>query len=149
MRITSDKLKKLALCIIVTSFLGCQIWKDKTVPEELVGVWETSAPRYKNCFFELKGEMITFNKGLDYINVNLITDIEKSPEQEGILYDIHYEDEEGQEYKLSLFYFKTPDGGVIRFKNQKEIKWTRREDKISLRSKSGRNKVEWIIIEHS
>jgi len=128
MRVLSIKLKRLALCIIVTVFLECQICNDKTIPEELIGVWETSAPHYENCFFKLNDEMIIFNNGLDYINANHITNLETSPERESVLYNIYYEDEKGQEYKLSLFYFKTPNGGVIKFKNQKEIKWTRRED---------------------
>jgi len=130
------KLKILILFIIVTAFLGCQILKDKTIPEELIGVWETSEPRYKDCSFELKDETIIFNNGPDYTNINFITDIEKLPEKDRVLYHIHYEDREGLEYMLSLFYFKASNGGVIRFKNQKEITWTKREGEVSLRSKT-------------
>lgn len=121
------KIKILILITIVTVFLGCQVFRDKTIPEELIGLWETSEPRYEDCTFELKDEMIIFNNYPEYTNINYITDIEKSPEKDRVLYHIHYEDQEGQEFKLSLFYDKTADVGVIRFKNQKEIIWTKRE----------------------
>ena len=121
------KLIGLALCTMITLLLGCQLLHDKTIPEEMVGVWETSEPRYENCTFELKDEMIIFNNFPDYSKIHFITDIDKSPGKDSVLYDIHYEDQEGLEYKLSLFYVKAANGGVIQFKNQKGITWTKRE----------------------
>ncbi|MBW1911936.1 MAG: hypothetical protein JRI43_01955 [Deltaproteobacteria bacterium] len=120
------KLRRLIVCVIVIALFGCQIWKDKTVPEELLGMWETSSSRYADCFFEFQGELIIFNNGLSYNAINFIKDIEKLPENGKTLYNIYYEDKEGQEFKLSLFYFHVRNGGVIRFKNQKDIEWTRR-----------------------
>ena len=114
-----------AFYIIVFTLFGCHILEDKTSPAELTGVWETSDPRYEDCSFELKGDMIIFNNYPEYTSINYISDIERSPETDGVLYHIDYEDKEGLEYKFSFYFVKGHDGDVIRFKNQKEITWTR------------------------
>ena len=112
----------LALTIFV-SFFGCQLKEPATLPDELLGVWKTSAPRYKDCFFELTKDTITFaNTDLDNIDVNSISKIEKIHKEKGILYTIHYENREGQEYKF-FFYYDPSRGGTIRFKNQEGIEW--------------------------
>jgi len=126
------KLTKLVITVIVISLFGCQVWQDKTIPEELMGNWETSAPRYEDCSFELKDELIIFYKGINIVNLNHIKEIEGFPEKGGVSYNIYYEDQQRQEYKLALYYFKTPNGGVIRFNNQKQIEWTRKKEELSL-----------------
>ena len=131
--ITSMKLTKPVVTVIVIALFGCQVRQDKTIPEELMGKWETSAPRYEDCSFELKDELIIFNKGINFVNLNHIKRIERFPDKQRVSYNIIYEDKQGQEYKLALFYFKTPNGGVIRFKNQKEIEWTKKKDELSLK----------------
>ena len=120
------KLKIFAIWIIVIVLTGCQIRGDKSVPEELMGVWETSEPRYEGCSFEINDKLIIFKNGPTYTNVNHITDIDRSAEEKRTLYHINYVDRDGQEYKFSLFYYRTGTGGVIRFKNQKDIEWTRK-----------------------
>ena len=127
MMVMSIRLKGFVLCVVVTALFGCQILADKTVPEELVGEWETSAPRYMDSTFVLKDEMIIFTNGLDYINVNSITDIKQSPDKDKTLYDIYFKNKEGLKYQRSFYYFKGQNGGMIRFKNQMDVKWTKKE----------------------
>ena len=113
----------LLVLAIFVSFFGCQSKGPATVPDELLGVWETSAPKYENCFFRLTKDTLTFaNIDLDNIDVNSISKIEKIHREKGILYTIHYENREGQEYKF-LFYYDPFRGGAIRFKNQEQIEW--------------------------
>jgi len=116
----------LLVLAIFVSFFGCQPKGPATVPDELLGVWETSAPKYKDCFLELTKDTLTFaNRELDNIDVNSISKIEKEIHREkGILYTIHYENREGEEYKLA-FYYDPLRGGAIRFKNQEQIEWRR------------------------
>ena len=127
MMVTSIRLKGFVLCVVVTALFGCQILADKTVPEELFGVWETSAPRYVNSTFEFKDEMIIFTNGMAYINVNFITDIKQSPDKDKTLFDIYFENKEGLEYQRSFYYFKGQNGGMIRFKNQMDVEWTKKK----------------------
>jgi hypothetical protein len=107
-----------------TLLFGCQFREPTALPGELLGVWKTSAPKYKRCFFEITKDSITFanrdvSEGLD---VNIISKIEKTHGEKRILYTIHYKKNEGEEYKLP-FYYDPSKGGTIRFKNQKEIEW--------------------------
>ncbi len=113
----------LLVLAIFVSFFGCQFKGPATVPDELLGVWETSAPKYKDCFLRLTKDTLTFaNRDLDNIDVNSISKIEKIHREKGILYTIHYENREGQEYKFP-FYYDPLKGGAIRFKNQEGIEW--------------------------
>jgi hypothetical protein len=121
------KLKGFVGFLIVTALLGCEIWKNKAIPEELLGVWTTSAPRCEDCLLVIKDGVIIFQNGISYIDINYIKDIKKFPENGKTLYIIYYDDIEGVDNKLSLFHSKTAGGGVIRFKNQRKVKWTRKE----------------------
>jgi hypothetical protein len=124
MRIKIMKSKGILVALAILACLfGCQPEEPATVPDELLGVWETSAPKYKDSFFELTKDTLTFaNRDLDYIDVNSISKIEKIHREKGILYTIHYENREGQEYKFA-FYYDPLRGGAIRFKNQDQIEW--------------------------
>ena len=68
----------LLVLAIFVSFFGCQSKGPATVPDELLGVWETSAPKYEDSFFRLTKDTLTFaNRDLDYMDVNSISKIEK------------------------------------------------------------------------
>lgn len=111
----------------IAALFGCQIFKNRDVPKELLGVWETSSPRYEDCSLEFDGKRIIFQNGLTHFNINHITNVKKSTEDEKTLYHIYYKDSQGEEYKLSLYYLETPNRGVIHFKHQEEIAWLKRE----------------------
>ncbi|MBC8457150.1 MAG: hypothetical protein H8D67_04040 [Deltaproteobacteria bacterium] len=118
------KSKKIVLVfIIIFFFFGCQSKESRTVPVELRGVWRTSAPKYKSCYFELtENEIIFTNENyLDEMQINYISNIEKIIPGKRILYAINYVDDDDSEYELSFYY--DPSEGEIRFKNQQQIKW--------------------------
>ena len=77
---------------ICISLVCCQLGRS-TVPDALVGVWKTSAPRYRNSYFELTKSLIIFGSGrfFDYMDVNFIVKVQEKPKQTHILYTIHYE----------------------------------------------------------
>ena len=119
------KSKRILLALaIFTSLFGCQPKESRTVPGELVGVWKTPAPKYRDCYFELTGDLIIFaNEALlDKEDVNSIRRIEKIHKGKLILFTIHYKNREGLEYEFS-FYYDPSKGGAIRFKNQLQIEW--------------------------
>ena len=117
----------LALAMLAAIF-GSQCEETRTVPGELVGVWETSAPKYKGCYLELTEDLIIFaNRAhLEKKDVNRISGIKKSDRGKDVLYtvsyQVHFENKGGQECKFS-FYYDPSEGGAIRFKNQLRIKW--------------------------
>jgi hypothetical protein len=113
------------LVIAIPIFLlGCQPKEDETLPPELMGVWTSAAPRFKNDTLELSKENIVFTSGefQDFISVNFILKVEKRPERNHIFYVIHYENIHDQKYKFSFYYYPKK-GGVIRLKNQMDMEW--------------------------
>ncbi len=105
----------------------CQCGKKTTVPEDLIGVWETTAPTYADRPFEIKTDEVIFGTGEGKFDTYPITKIkiEKDPTEQKTLYIICYKNIEGQEYKFS-FYCDPANQGMIRFKNQKEMVWTKK-----------------------
>ncbi len=112
--------------ILLFVFSGCKLWRDTSLPDKLIGVWKTSEPRYSERFFELRKGIIVFGTGGDSISTYPITDVNKVVEKGKTLFTIYYANKAGQEYQLS-FYYEEANGGLIRFKNQKQIVWKKEE----------------------
>ncbi len=119
----------LGVLIILMVFFVWQCGKIKEAPDDLIGIWKTTAPKYADRSFEIKKDAITFEIGggnfEDYAIKYIKT--EKARDERSTLYTIHYKDEAGEEYTFA-FYFYPEEGGVIRFKNQKQIVWTKGRD---------------------
>jgi hypothetical protein len=114
----------LAICAVL---LACEPKGPESIPPEMLGVWETSAPKYEGCYFELTKDKVSFaNKAyLESFVIHKISKIEiVTPKVEKLLCTVYYTDSEGQEYEFS-FYYDPSDGGSIRFKNQTTIKWVK------------------------
>ncbi len=107
-------------------FFGFQCGKNKALPDNLIGVWETSDPKYADRIFEITRNEVIFQTGettSDTYSIKSI-EMEKVPGGQSLLYTITYKNIEGLKYKFSFFY--DPAGnGAIRFKNQDQIVWTK------------------------
>jgi len=128
-------MKSKYIIVVLSTFsllFGCQPREPTAIPDELLGVWKTSAPKYKRCFFEITKDSITFvnRDSLEGHDINTIVKIEITKVEKQILFTIHYKKMKGEEYKFS-FYYDMSEGGTIRFKNQKEIEW-RKANAMSL-----------------
>ena len=111
---------------IMTIFFGFQCGKDRNAPDHLIGVWGTSDPTYADRTFEISRNELIFQTGektFDTYSIKSI-EMEKIPGTEKILYTINYVNKEGLKYKFS-FYYNPAGQGEIRYKNQKEISWTK------------------------
>ena len=117
-----EKVLILFICLIIL-FFCFQCGKNKTAPDHLIGVWKTSEPKYEDRFFEIDRTTITFGTGGENSDTHPITNIEV---EKGSLCTIYYKNAEGQEFKFS-FYYNPTDHGVIRFKNQEQIVWTKKK----------------------
>ena len=115
----------LCILLLLLTLPGCGGPDTVDLPDDLVGVWTTSAQRYEDRFFELTKDEISFGALDGDVAVYEILRVEpgKVPDSE---YAIYYTNEEGREYKLSITH--TRRGGVIRFENQKTIAWTKEAD---------------------
>jgi hypothetical protein len=119
------KFKYIIVVLSTLSLLfGCQSREPTPIPDELLGVWKTYAPKYKRCFFKITKDTIIFENrdSLEGPDVNVIVKIETTKKEKQILYTIHYKKIKGGKYKFS-FHYDMSEGGTIRFKNQQEIEW--------------------------
>ncbi|MBN2124291.1 MAG: hypothetical protein JW821_08355 [Deltaproteobacteria bacterium] len=117
------KRKWIVPALAVTLFLGCNLFKDKDLPPDILGTWVTDEPRYRDCRLEFREGLVIFSQGINYISTNSITDVDRAEEKGQPLYTVDYEDREGQEYHLSFYYGGPPGGKFIRFKNQDQFEW--------------------------
>ncbi len=117
----------IALAIFATLF-GAQCKKEITVPDELIGVWETTYPGFDIRPFEIKKATLIFEQGLGYFDFVTypIVGIKQTFENGDILYVISYLIPDGLTYKFS-FYYTPANGGEIRFKNRSQVKWTKKK----------------------
>ena len=103
--------------------------EDGGVPDSLIGRWTTSESRYKDRFFELSKSTFTYGRGEEKIDVHSILSIEKNIQDNNTLYTINYSNIDGLEYTRSFYYYPA-NGGVIKFKYLKHIKWTKEKDTV-------------------
>ncbi len=107
---------------------ACCWFKHDEIPDYIIGCWVTSEPRYARAQLEITSDMITFYRGLEYISMNEIDYVKISRKDDKTLIKITYEDREGGEFTLSLYYYPGPRGGSIRFVNQMQIVWYRESE---------------------
>ncbi len=120
-----EKVLVLILCLVLLS--ACQRSRKATPPDHLIGVWETTAPNYADHPFEINTHEVLFGTGEGKFDTYPITKIkiEENRKEQKTLYIICYKNTAGQEYKFS-FYYDPANQGTIRFKNQKEMVWTKK-----------------------
>jgi hypothetical protein len=118
----------LTLFIILSMLSGYSCKKETIIADELLGVWETAEPKYKGCYFEMTKDEIIFKDIEGDVNFYKITKIEaeQKPNEEFITYIVKYADLEGLPFELPVLYFPGEES-TIRFKNQTNIVWVKRE----------------------
>lgn len=92
--------------------------------DEFQGVWKTTALSYDDRFFEISDSTITFGTGNGGQDIYFIRALTKRTDGKDTLYTLTYDNIEGTDFKRS-FYYRQSRGGVIQFKNQEDIEWTR------------------------
>jgi hypothetical protein len=109
---------------IFVSLVGCLSGGSEGIPTELIGVWRTSAPKYKNCSIELTKDYIVFTNShvSAHVDTNFVLRMKRAAERGRFLCTILYENIRGQRYKFS-FYYDAGEGGAIRLKNQIGVEW--------------------------
>jgi hypothetical protein len=114
--------------IFLIIILGCESKKIAAVPENFIGVWGTSDPTYADRTFEITRYEVIFQTGESTFNTYSIKriEMEKTPGEEGGLYTINYMNKEGLKYEFS-FYYNPAGQGEIRYKNQRQIVWTKKK----------------------
>ena len=115
-------MKPLALLFSIVALAGCAN-RETTIPEELVGVWRTSARKYEDRFMEFTPTEVRFGMGETLISAHPVLHVEKNGPETRERYIISYADEEGQPYTLSLYYDLRRE--TVRLENRPRIAWSR------------------------
>jgi hypothetical protein len=108
---------------LILALAGCGPESSKTIPEDLIGIWKTSAPKYVGTFIELTRTTITFGAGEKGTHLYTVGKVTKVRDEGGTLYTVFYTDSGGQEYKFAFYY--DPADGVLRWKNQRTVAWVK------------------------
>jgi hypothetical protein len=115
----------LVLFVVVTNvILPLLSEPNRTVPDELVGRWTTTAEAYADRAFEVSKTSVLFRTGpgendFNYHEIKEVTS--EAIEAGAILYTFVYSDD------LEFLFRYEPVRDVIRFANQLEMSWTRQD----------------------
>jgi len=120
----SIKLQKYAACLLIAMLAACHLLPSRSAPEELIRLWVTRAPTYKDCEIEIKPHLIIFRNEAGYVSINYLKKIGKQKVAEKMLYSIFFEDKEGKESKIQVYRFDTDYGSILQFKHRDE-EWIR------------------------
>lgn len=113
----------LIACVI--AFPACRS-RNTDIPEQLMGVWTTTEPRYQDRYFEFtKYKSMRVGKGDGTEESYPIVNIEETPQNALKRYTITYLSE-GEEYYFH-FTYDAFDTGIIRFTNQDNLRWYKKE----------------------
>lgn len=94
------------------------------LPGELVGRWQTDAAAYADRYLELSAATVVIGTGAATSERYDLDRVVRTVDEEGILYTIHYSDDDGQRYDIG-FYFDADDdeGATLRLRNQLGMAW--------------------------
>ena len=107
--------------------------RNNDVPAYLIGTWKSGTPGYEDRFMLFTQHSVVFGTGGYAGDVYVVDEIEISPFAEDApggankreLFTIRYM--RADKLKISLsFYYDPPPLGVITFKNQENLKWTKK-----------------------
>ena len=94
------------------------------MPPHLLGVWQTSEPKFAGCWIEFSNGMLILGLRTGEEASYPINGIESKRLDGGsVMYTIHYKDYEKQKSKLS-FEYDPASGGTLQLKNHSEV-WER------------------------
>jgi len=112
--------------IIVIVFIYSQCKNSSAVPEEIIGRWKTASHKYKDTYFELEKNRIIILDLKGSFDINFITKIKrkKTNNDDWVFFNIFYQNADMKKIEFP-FYYNPVDNGLIRFKNQPSLVWTR------------------------
>jgi hypothetical protein len=94
------------------------------VPDELVGLWGTVVPEYADRTFEITKTSVAFGTGSQSSSVYPIKKVAVDQDPMGTLYTIDYTTPDDHAAEFAFWYVRGHED-MIRFKNQRQIVWTK------------------------
>jgi len=117
---------RLAVLLVMTAVsaaaFGCDPGGDMMLPDELVGIWRTTAPAYAGHSLHLSSSTVGFGVDEGGESTYLIRRVTHERELDRRLYTVTYTDPADQAVS---FYYEPADGGTITLKHQRKFQWKR------------------------
>lgn len=126
-RVRSIRWTIFLMAVIVAIITGCRTAKDETLPTELVGRWVTDAPGYEACYTEITETTIQFYTAERTLRQYTIDRIEREVKEKNEVshdvLDIHYSDQDGDTYLLSIMLIQVEGQNRLQFFHQPHLVW--------------------------
>ncbi len=94
--------------------------KERTVPVELLGTWETEVASHAEHPMEITADTLRFHTEEGWAE-HAIVQVQSREEDARMWYRFGYE-AEGEEFELTLYYYPPPDEH-LQFENQPHLEW--------------------------
>ncbi|MBV9888976.1 MAG: hypothetical protein JO119_20725 [Acidobacteria bacterium] len=97
--------------------------RHSDVPDGLIGEWHCADPAYEGRSLEIEPITINFGTGAGSVVTGFIKNVSSSKDGNGTLYTFVYTVDDAD--STVSFYYQPGKPDTIRFKNQRNIVWTR------------------------
>jgi hypothetical protein len=99
--------------------------EKKNLPDLLLGVWQSSDPKYADCYMEITPATIQFGNARRGYLLYFVSYFQEVSQDGQPTYLIYYTDMKGVKYQMSMRHTARPRE-TIYFKNQPKVLWSRR-----------------------
>jgi len=113
----------LAVAWIILSTLIPTFTRVRVMPDELLGLWTTTAERYADRALEIKKSSLVFHTGDGGVTAHPIQQVSTTARDSLVLYKVDYLVDDVV-YTLS-FYYEPGPASTLRFENQQDMVWSR------------------------
>ena len=97
--------------------------KSESLPREMLGVWRSEEPRYKNRYFELRDDSVIFGTGVLQFDIHALDHVASEANADGDRrYTIRYRTDDGETAAVEVLHHLGPEA-TLRFANHGEV-WT-------------------------
>lgn len=94
--------------------------RRRVAPQELIGVWTTSDPTYRDRFMAINSGTVSFGTGDGTVTTGFIRNVEETSERGELVYSLTYTTDDGEQ-ELSVSF--EPANGFLRFSHQPGVVW--------------------------
>ena len=112
-----------ATAAVVGSLVSCGGQKLTEVPEELIGIWTTTATEYDGRSLELRSKYVVIGTGDGSADADPVVEVVVNRTAGTTAYTIVSSDREGDDFNLHLVYDTAQR--VLYLKNRPRAKWTK------------------------
>jgi hypothetical protein len=111
--------------LVITLARGTNV--RKTLPDYLLGTWQSSSPEYADCYMEITPARLVFGNAENGYTLYFVSQFEQISEGGQNTIVVHYTDLDERAYEMSVVYTRYPEEH-IQFKHKPSVVWERRPD---------------------